>query len=114
MAAALGAARPRPARRARTLRFVPQADLTVLDPVFTTAYITRHHALMVYDQLYGMDAKLRPQPQMVEGHTVADDGLPGASACARACSSMTASRCAGATASPPSSAGRSGTRSARR
>jgi ABC-type transport system substrate-binding protein len=45
---------------ARVLRYVPQTDLTVLDPVFTTAYITRHHALMIYDQLYGLDAQLRP------------------------------------------------------
>ena len=60
---------------ARALRFVPQADLTVLDPVFTTAYITRHFSMMVYDQLYGMDAKLQPQPQMVEAHERAEDGL---------------------------------------
>ncbi|RAI59007.1 ABC transporter substrate-binding protein [Roseicella frigidaeris] len=60
---------------AKLLRYVPQSDLTVLDPVFTTAYITRHHALMVYDQLYGLDAQLRPQPQMVEGHAVEEDGL---------------------------------------
>ena len=59
---------------ARTLRYVPQADLTVIDPVVTTAYVTRHHALMVWDQLYGLDGELRPQPQMVEGHTVEDDG----------------------------------------
>lgn len=60
---------------ARVLRYVPQSDLTVLDPVFTTAYITRHHAMMVYDQLYGMDSALRPQPQMVAGHEVDTDGL---------------------------------------
>ena len=67
---------PRSARPpARVLRFVPQTDLTVLDPVFTTAYITRHHAMMIYDQLYGLDAKLQPQPQMVEGHEVEADGL---------------------------------------
>ncbi|MDO9711382.1 ABC transporter substrate-binding protein [Paracraurococcus lichenis] len=60
---------------ARVLRYVPQTDLTVLDPVFTTAYITRHHALMIYDQLYGLDAQLRPQPQMVEGHETEGDGL---------------------------------------
>ena len=75
-AAAMALARPALAQPAgaRTLRYVPQADLTVLDPVVTTAYITRHHALMVYDQLYGIDGQLRPQPQMVEGHTVEDDG----------------------------------------
>jgi peptide/nickel transport system substrate-binding protein len=57
----------------RVLRYIPQADVTVLDPVVTTAYITRHHALMVWDQLYGLDSQLRPQPQMVAGHTVEDD-----------------------------------------
>ena len=75
-AAAAALARPALAQpaNARTLRYVPQADLTVIDPVVTTAYITRHHGLMVWDQLYGLDAQLRPQPQMVEGHTVEDDG----------------------------------------
>ena len=70
-------ARPAPAQPApaRVLRYVPQTDLTVLDPVFTTAYITRHHSMMIYDQLYGMDGDLRPQPQMVEGHEEEDGGL---------------------------------------
>ncbi|MCO6416289.1 ABC transporter substrate-binding protein, partial [Siccirubricoccus sp. KC 17139] len=58
---------------ARVLKYVPQADLTVLDPVFTTAYITRHHSLMIYDQLFGLDGNLRPQPQMVEAWE--EDGL---------------------------------------
>ena len=56
------------------LKFVPEADLTVVDPVFTTAYVTRNHALLIWDQLYGLDANLQPQPQMVAGHTVEDDG----------------------------------------
>ncbi|MBN8939473.1 MAG: ABC transporter substrate-binding protein [Rhizobiales bacterium] len=60
--------------RASVLKYVPQADLTMLDPIGTTAYVTRHHALLVYDQLYGLDSQLKPQPQMVEGHTVEDDG----------------------------------------
>lgn len=70
-------ARPTLAQTAasRTLRFVPQTDLTVLDPVFTTAYITRHHALMIYDQLFGLDSQLRPQPQMVEAYEAADGGF---------------------------------------
>ncbi|EHM02601.1 Tat pathway signal sequence domain protein [Acetobacteraceae bacterium AT-5844] len=66
--------RPALAAGGGVLKFVPQADVTVTDPVMTTAYITRHHALMVWDQLYGLDDKLIPQPQMVEGHTVEDDG----------------------------------------
>ncbi|MCB4825041.1 ABC transporter substrate-binding protein [Roseicella aerolata] len=74
-AAALAAPALAQTPAAGVLRYVPQTDLTVLDPVFTTAYVTRHHALMVYDQLYGLDSQLRPQPQMVEGHAVEGDGL---------------------------------------
>ncbi len=59
---------------ARTLKFIAQADLAVVDPIITTAYVTRNHAYMVWDTLYGMDENFRPQPQMVEGHTVEDDG----------------------------------------
>ncbi|WP_370690862.1 ABC transporter substrate-binding protein [Falsiroseomonas sp.] len=71
---------PAPAIRAqsvaaRTLRFVPQADLSVLDPLVTTAYVVRNHALMIYDTLYGLDASLNPAPQMVEAHQVENDGL---------------------------------------
>ncbi|MCQ4162346.1 ABC transporter substrate-binding protein [Roseomonas sp. GC11] len=60
---------------ARVLKYVPQADLTVTDPVMTTAYITRTHGLMIWDQLYSLDSNLRPQPQMVEGHVVEEGGL---------------------------------------
>ncbi len=57
------------------LRFVPQADLAVLDPIASYAYVTRNHALMVFDTLYGIDIDNRPQPQMVASHLVEDDGL---------------------------------------
>ena len=40
---------------AKVLKFVPQADLAVLDPVYATAYVTRNHAFLVYDTLYGLD-----------------------------------------------------------
>ena len=56
-----------------TLRFIPQADLAVLDPVWTSAYVTRNHAFMVFDTLYGQDGAFRPQPQMVTGAVVEDD-----------------------------------------
>ena len=59
---------------ARTLRFIPIADLGPLDPVVTTTYITRNHAYLVWDTLYGLDAQYRPQPQMAAGHTVEQDG----------------------------------------
>ncbi len=59
---------------ARTLVFVPQANLTSLDPIWTTATVTRNYAYMVFDTLFGTDDALAPQPQMAEGHTVEDDG----------------------------------------
>ena len=42
---------------ARTLKFVPQANLTSLDPIWTTANVTRNHGYMVYDTLFGIDAR---------------------------------------------------------
>ncbi len=76
--AGLGAAAlARPAlaqsKDARTLIFVPQANLTSLDPVWTTATVTRNFAFLVYDTLYGLDAQLNPKPQMVEGHVIDND-----------------------------------------
>ncbi|WP_458096776.1 ABC transporter substrate-binding protein [Roseomonas sp. WA12] len=62
------------AQSASTLRFTPQQDVVTLDPVTTTAYATRNHGYMVFDTLYGMDARFQPTPQMVDGHTVGDDG----------------------------------------
>ncbi|WP_426958208.1 ABC transporter substrate-binding protein [Muricoccus radiodurans] len=58
----------------RTLRFVPQADLTVTDPIMNTATVTLAHGFMIFDTLYGLDADYNVQPQMVEGHTVESDG----------------------------------------
>ncbi|MHB0706562.1 ABC transporter substrate-binding protein [Roseomonas mucosa] len=62
------------ATRARTLRFVPQAALTVLDPVFLSATISTTHGFCVFDTLYATDTKLRPHPQMAEGHETSEDG----------------------------------------
>ena len=59
---------------ATTLRFVPQANLTSLDPIWTTAAVTENHAYAVYDTLFAVNSKLQPKPQMAEGHTVSDDG----------------------------------------
>lgn len=59
---------------ARVLKMVPQANLTSLDPIWTTANITRNHGYMVFDTLYGTDAEFRAQPQMAEGHVVEEDG----------------------------------------
>ncbi len=56
--------RPR-AAEAKTLKFIPQSDLRVLDPIWTTAYITRNHGYMVFDTLFALDDQFKPHPQMV-------------------------------------------------
>jgi len=56
-------------------RWVPHTDLTLLDPLFTTAFITNIHAQLVFDTLYGLDAHYNPLPQMAEGHTVEEQGM---------------------------------------
>jgi peptide/nickel transport system substrate-binding protein len=63
------------AQARQVLRFVPRADLAVLDPVWTTTYQTRDHAFLVFDTLFGMDSAFRPVPQMVEGAGAEADGL---------------------------------------
>ena len=73
-APALAAPRIAQATSQRVLKFVPQSDLTVLDPVWTTATVTRNHAFLVFDTLYGLDTDFRPHPQMAEGHVVEADG----------------------------------------
>src|SRR5947208_3296742 len=57
------------------LRFVPHADLSIIDPHWTGVYITRNYGYMVYDTLFALDSAYRPQPQMVESWTVGDDKL---------------------------------------
>src|SRR5947209_15944763 len=60
---------------ARTIRFIPHADLANFDPIWTPAYIARNAALLVWDTLYGMDSDLQPQRQMVEAEEVSADDL---------------------------------------
>nr|WP_294508283.1 ABC transporter substrate-binding protein [uncultured Rhodopila sp.] len=62
------------AASSRVLKFIPQSDLTVIDPVWTTAYNTRNHGYMVFDTLFGMDAQYRIQPQMIGAIALDDDG----------------------------------------
>jgi peptide/nickel transport system substrate-binding protein len=62
-----------PAKTA-TLRFVPQANLTLLDPILTTALVTSFHAHYVFDVLYSTAADGVPKPQMASGAEVSADG----------------------------------------
>src|ERR1700683_2150673 len=56
------------------VKFVPQSDLTILDPIINTVYTVRNHGYMVFDTLFGMDNDTHIQPQMLEGFSVEDDG----------------------------------------
>jgi peptide/nickel transport system substrate-binding protein len=60
---------------AQTVKLVAHSDLKVLDPIWTTAFITRNHGYMIYDVLFAQDEQLRPQPQMVDTWKVSDDKL---------------------------------------
>jgi peptide/nickel transport system substrate-binding protein len=58
-----------------TLRIVPQANPASLDPVWTTAHVTRNHGYMIYDTLFGTDAKGDIKPQMVDKWSTSADQL---------------------------------------
>src|SRR5262252_10489301 len=77
LAATGGLATPAISQRAaaRTLRFVPQADLANFDPIWSPTYVVRNASAMVWDTLYGMDDKLQPQRQIAEAEEVSADGL---------------------------------------
>jgi peptide/nickel transport system substrate-binding protein len=62
-------------KRGGTLRFIPHADLKVLDPIVTTAYITRNHGYMIYDTLFGTDASFQVKPQMVDRWNASGDRM---------------------------------------
>ena len=57
------------------IRYVPQADPGVLDPILNQSYVSQQHAYMVYDTLFALDENMVAQPEMVERHSVSADGL---------------------------------------
>jgi peptide/nickel transport system substrate-binding protein len=76
-AATLAAPMLAQAQSQRTLKFIPQADLAVLDPVWTTATVTQNHGFLVFDTLYGQtgpEGGHGAVPQMLAGHSVEDGG----------------------------------------
>jgi peptide/nickel transport system substrate-binding protein len=72
---ALGACatQPNPTAASNTIRVAVHAPLTDIDPITTTAYITRTHGYLVYDTLFAMNQDFEPQPQMVDTWTVSAD-----------------------------------------
>jgi peptide/nickel transport system substrate-binding protein len=72
-AAAMAFPRIGRAEAEKTITFVPHADLASLDPVWTTADVTRNFSLAVYDTLFGYDAEFKAQPQMVQTYPAEGD-----------------------------------------
>jgi len=76
LVAGLGLAMAAPAAMAETtLRMVAHSDLKVLDPIWTTAFISRNHGYLIYDVLFAKDAEQRIQPQMVGKYETSADKL---------------------------------------
>ena len=73
-AAALAAAVP-VALAQTTLRVVKHSDLKIVDPIWTTAYITRDHGYMIYDTLFATDASGQIRPQMIDKYELSADKL---------------------------------------
>lgn len=58
---------------ANVVRVAPHTELKVVDPVWTTAYVTRNHGYLIYDTLFALDENFEPQPQMVDRWSVSSD-----------------------------------------
>lgn len=74
LAASLAAPSVSRGAESKVLKFIPQSDLTILDPIVTTVYTARNHGFMVFDTLFGMDGNWQMQPQMLDRVSVEDDG----------------------------------------
>src|SRR5260370_38482939 len=59
--------------QAKVLRYVRNGNLTILDPIWTTAYVTRDHGYMIYDTLFAIDENNVVKPQMVDKYEVSPD-----------------------------------------
>jgi len=58
-----------------TLKVALHSDLKIIDPIWTTALISTHHGMMVYDTLFSLDEQLKVQPQMVDKWSLSEDKL---------------------------------------
>ena len=59
----------------KILRVVPQAEPQSFDPVFTQVNNVSMHGALVYDQLFGWNDKMSPQPQIADNWKASDDQL---------------------------------------
>jgi peptide/nickel transport system substrate-binding protein len=55
-----------------TVKAVMHSGINILDPIVTTAHITRNHGYMIFDTLLSMNSKYEPKPQMAD-FKVSDD-----------------------------------------
>ena len=62
LAAALLAPLGVQAQTGKTLKVVPHSNITILDPIWTTAFVTRNHGYMIYDTLLASDSKFEIKP----------------------------------------------------
>src|SRR5262249_11409849 len=72
-AGAMMAAAPPVLAQGKVLKFVQNGNLTILDPIWTTAYVTRNHGYLIYDTLFAMDENNVVKPQMVDKYEVSPD-----------------------------------------
>jgi peptide/nickel transport system substrate-binding protein len=63
------------AAQSQTLKVVMHSDLKVMDPLVSTAYISRNHGFLIFDQLVARDAKGVVRPQMADKWETSKDGL---------------------------------------
>src|ERR1700736_2007931 len=56
-----------------TLKAVMHSDVKIVDPIWTTAYISRNHGYMIYDTLFAMDEKGEIKPQMIDTYEQSAD-----------------------------------------
>ena len=73
--ATLAAAMRPAAAQTKVLRHVRNGNLTILDPIWTTAYVTRDHGYMIYDTLFALDENNVVKPQMVDKYEVSADKM---------------------------------------
>jgi len=72
---ALGLLAAGQAHAEKVLRVNMHSDLKIVDPIWTTAYMSRNYGYMVYDTLFAMNTKGEIMPQMVDNYTISEDGL---------------------------------------
>src|ERR1039457_3327152 len=73
-AASLAAPHVTTAQANCVLKFIPQSDVAILDPIWTTAYVSRNHGYLIFDTLFGTDGTFKARPQMAAGMTSDNDG----------------------------------------